>query len=50
MEYQDGVAANEAEYVIPELDWLGVELAEALPEEFVLRHAGTAQLLTVAVD
>ncbi|CAL1154909.1 unnamed protein product [Cladocopium goreaui] len=39
------------EYVAPELDWLGVELAEALPEEFVLRQpAGSAQLLVVAVD
>ena len=38
------------EYVAPELDWFGLELAEALPEEFVLRHVGTAQLVQVAVD
>lgn len=36
------------EYMAPELGWLGVELAEALPEEFVLvRGVGTGQLVAV---
>ena len=35
------------EYVAPELGWLGVELAEALPEEFVLQRYGAGQLVAV---